>query len=202
MVTVTDRLQLKSAPAIGGALRSFPAVTITSGKFPDFRQARFQCGGANQTTYETTEGSAFVNNEGCVHSADAAEFTDTDDFPDSRFVGISAARKDGLEYLVVGFGLTGDYANNLGDGQVDACKVTVFNRNGTVQWSRNAPLSLSDGSELVPAYAGIGDYLGTGNDVVRLVYDNEATGKLRYQYFELDLGGSNPAPSRTVTVGP
>ncbi|MFZ5547803.1 MAG: hypothetical protein ACOZJX_03840 [Pseudomonadota bacterium] len=214
-ITVTRAHKIRIFSADGSQIVVAPGkpVQLTSGPFPDPRQARFQCGGSDVTHYTSrfpvTDASNLVTGYGipvgpggfrdaCAPHTFEAQYAICDELPDHT-LGLTVAKSGSQRVLLLGSAMNLNWHNNITDVNADASAyiVNAYSMIGSLLWSRAFTPLDDDGYQLIGHLARVGDFLGgDGNDEIRLMSEGE--GGVRYTYVD-PLNGLN---IRVVTVKP
>lgn len=217
LITVSNELKFKVWSADGTTAVITPTTSnkVKSGKFPDPRQARFQCKGANVTNYRASfpgaDADNFSNGHGVPvgpgHFGDAcaphtfeAAFALCDELPVRTF-GVVVAKVAGERFIILSQAINLEYHNNLSpdDINVSSYAMTGYSMDGVQLWSRNIAAATSDGYTYAGNVARIADYLDSdGSDEIRLISISDDTGNVRYLYINPKTGVN----IRTATVTP
>ncbi len=222
-VTFKMSFSAKSADGSSTVFTSAPTQpsTVTSLKFPDPREPRFQCGGVNETRYGVDgngEDLGVPNPGGMGNCGTSGAFNGgnigdalCDDLPQVFNVGTGLAKKAGTRHFMVGSAARGDYQNNLpGESDVDFSRfnIATYDMAGTRVLNKTFGAFDTAGAFLLWELSGVGNYLDDGaggvTDEIRLIYvsGTATTQKFKYVYYDIVSGAQIGTPVTVSTPCP
>ncbi len=205
MVTTTSKVRFFLKPALGGTNVFTPSgsLTVTSKPYPDPNNAANQCGGGNQTYFDTGDfpGSELL---GCPRDPSdppysGPSFDPNDDLCEAGLgagnINLGVARGVSFRRVVFSDAVNGDYQNATTSGasiNFTNFSIRVYSLAGAELWTRNFAQSDAIIGYLEPVLAGVGDFLnGDGIDELRVArIRGGASGSwiYTYTYFNIDSG--------------
>jgi hypothetical protein len=213
-LTVTDRTRftIKSADGVSTYFSTSAPGTMVSAPIPDYRLAKFQCGGTQQTYYHSDEQEIGTPNTPSTFCSPGFLVKDDiyqhpsfcDGLLSDSFGWGFATTSGGARVFVLGQALTGGHCQynastntDLGCTDTNKYRITVFNLDGSVRWTK-AVAPLSNGLEFDRPFSAAGDFLPATGDEIRLAYSSFDSNRTTIRYDYLNLGTGALISSATV----
>jgi len=210
MITSTQKSVLSIYPVTGGKTPTItlsPNPVLTSAKNPDPTVAKFQCGGSDETDYDTNEGNNSYLGCPCPSGSygEGQCFNPSDtEFPDEEMFNIGIANAGSSTVLVYGDAYYGRYQIGT-EAQVDIGVYTAYGYNATTGaklWTQTFPSTDSTGYKIEPVLSGVAAFHKAGTDELRVgaILKTKTGQSFRYEFYNIVTGALVATETEIVTA--